>query len=113
MKRTYGLVALGCLLSGVDSKVVRWAANAREADWRPAQATVAVDQLLHGTTPKPTMAPRSPLDRTPDQRLEKRNSTDNTCGYISGITGMSLSCVGPSEVKGVLTPASLIFILRS
>jgi hypothetical protein len=96
MKRTYALVALGGVLSGVESKIVRWAADKRDADWRPAQATVAVDQLLHGTSPKPTNAARAP-DQAPDRIFEKRassdstSSSDNTCGYVSGISGMSLA----------------------
>jgi hypothetical protein len=89
MKRTYALFALGSVLSGVESKLSRWANDKRDADWRPAQATVAVDQLLHGMSPKPTNAPRA-ADSAPDRSLNKRASTDNTCGYVSGITGMPL-----------------------
>ena len=103
MKRSSGLVALGCVLSGVESKVVRWAADPREAAWRPAQATMAVDQLLHGTTPKPTNAPRSPYNQAPDRSLEKRASTDNTCAYVSGIASMSPARLPPT-LYAVLTP---------
>lgn len=91
MKSAYALVALGSVLSGVESKLVRWANDKRDADWRPAQATVAVDQLLHGMSPKPTIAPRVP-DAAPDHILAKRNTTDNTCAYISGIQASSLYC---------------------
>jgi len=96
MKRTYALFALGSVLAGVEAKLLRWANNKRDADWRPAQATVAVNQLLHGMSPKPTIAPRAP-DAAPEHSLVKRNSTDNTCAYISGITGMFLSSSKPAS----------------
>lgn len=89
MKRTYALLALGSLLSGVEARLLRWADSKREADWRPAQATIAVDQLLHGVSPKPTNAPRAP-DAAPGPGLDRRASSDNTCGYVSGITGTLL-----------------------
>lgn len=101
MKSTYALVVLGGVLSGVESKLVRWANDKRDADWRPAQATVAVDQLLHGMSPKPTQAPRAP-GAAPDLSLDKRatsntESNDNTCAYVSGIAGESLTS-SPSQV---------------
>jgi hypothetical protein len=85
MKRTFALFALGGALYGVESKLLRFANNKRDADWRPAEATVAVNQLLQHMSPKPTAAPRAP----DAPGLHRRASTDNTCGYISGITGMS------------------------
>ncbi|KAH8908908.1 hypothetical protein BR93DRAFT_966934 [Coniochaeta sp. PMI_546] len=96
MKSTYALVVLGGVLSGVESKLVRWANDKRDADWRPAQATVAIDQLLHGMSPKPTQAPRAP-GAAPDLSLDKRatsntESNDNTCAYVSGIAASSLYC---------------------
>lgn len=114
MKSAYALVALGSVLSGVESKLVRWANDKRDADWRPAQATIAVDQLLHGMSPKPTIAPRVP-DAAPDHgSLVKRNTTDNTCAYISGIQGKS-HVLKPSRLEEgrLLTLfASLVIVLR-
>ncbi|KAB5545581.1 hypothetical protein GE09DRAFT_212947 [Coniochaeta sp. 2T2.1] len=93
MKRIYVVVSLGGLLSGVESKLLRWANDKRDAEWKPAQATMAYDEMLngHGMSPKPTPAPRAP-GFSPDRSLDKRASTDNTCAYISGITASSLYC---------------------
>lgn len=104
MKRTYPLFALGSVLSGVEAS--RRSNNKRDVDWRPAQVTVAVDQLLHGTSPKPTNAPRAP-DPAPERSLDKRANYDNTCAYVSGIKGTLLFLISPPLISNGL-PQSVV-----
>lgn len=94
MKRVLGVVAFGCALSGVDSKLVRWAPDKRERSWAPAQETLAVmpDLMNNGISPRPTAAPEAPKYNENDLLKLKRASTDNTCAYVDGDSDSSLYC---------------------
>jgi hypothetical protein len=81
-------VALSCALGLAHAKALKWSEDGPR--WSPAQETpVGVMQALAMDPPMPTPAPPSSKVKAV---LKARGSTDNTCGYVSGIPTSSLWC---------------------
>lgn len=80
MKQALGPAALSCALGLVSAKAVRWHDN--EPRWVPAQETLGVMLALGEMhAPLTTPAPEPPKAR---EALERRDTEQNTCGYVSG-----------------------------
>lgn len=82
MKRVLGLTAFGCVLAGVESKLLRWSDDVYAKRWTPARETHAARPML-GTSPKPT----DPPQLAAEEGLDRRAEDDNTCAYIEGSVG--------------------------
>lgn len=90
MKRALiGCAALSCALGLVEcSKVLRRSAN--DLSWSPARETPGYYMLPLGPADPPSPTPPPEASKT-QEALRPRDSTDNTCGYVSGWPGESLS----------------------
>ena len=97
MKRALGCAALSCALSLAESKVVKWSDDGPR--WHPAQETLGFMPSLGlpaTGTPIPTPAPKASETR---EHLEARDTSRNTCGYVSGLLSTSALFRAP-ELEG-------------
>lgn len=86
MKGLLGYAALGGVVSVANAKVLKWSPG-DEKRWSPPQETLGFmpalgmnNDLAAGS---PVPAPTSP-PVIPEGILERRGTTDNTCGYVDG-----------------------------
>ncbi|KXX79021.1 hypothetical protein MMYC01_204449 [Madurella mycetomatis] len=86
MRNALGCAALGFALGLVDGKALKW--SNEEPRWAPPRETLAYMLSLGSEPPVPTPAPRMPVPR----ELLARDSTDNTCAYITGDPTSPLYC---------------------
>ncbi|GAB1314137.1 Carcinoembryonic antigen-related cell adhesion molecule 1 [Madurella fahalii] len=86
MRNVFGCVALGCALGLVGGKALKW--SNKEPRWEPPRETLAYMLSLGSEPLIPTPAPRMPVPR----ELLARDSTDNTCAYITGDFTSPLYC---------------------
>ncbi|KAK3325676.1 hypothetical protein B0H66DRAFT_548989 [Apodospora peruviana] len=89
MKGLLGYASVGGALGLANAKALKWSPDYEERRWTPAQETMGFMQALGmegiASPPTPTTAPKP-------RGLVERSSTDNTCGYVSGINTNSLYC---------------------
>ena len=106
MKKAVGCAALSCALGLAHAKALKWSEDGPR--WSPAQETpVGVMLALAMDPPMPTPAPPSSKVKAV---LKARGSTDNTCGYVSGIPSKPIPGV---EVYALgLTRHSIVPLVR-
>lgn len=115
MKSFVGIAAVSSVLSGANALkgALKWSRDQDEPSWSPARQTdLAYMPLIGGVrvgveAPAPTQAPDVDV-----MKLIKRTSTDNTCAYVGGDTGMlsastlprSDQLIDPSRYSSLLQP---------
>ncbi|KAK4147149.1 uncharacterized protein C8A04DRAFT_24945 [Dichotomopilus funicola] len=101
MRTSLGRAAVCCsaLLRLADAKALKWSADENEPRWVPAAETqlgflpsLGMNNFAAG--PQPTSPPEP---RTVAHALVARDSTDNTCGYVSGSFTSSLWCASTAR----------------
>lgn len=95
MRNALGCAALGLVLGLVDGKALRW--NNEEPRWAPPRETLAYMLSLGSEPPVPTPPPRIPVPR----ELLARDSTDNTCAYITGDSSKPARPRVPTDVSNL------------
>lgn len=87
MKKAVSCAALSCAFGLAHAKALKWSEDGPR--WAPPQETRAIHMLaLTMDPPIPTPAPMPSKVRAV---LQARDSTDNTCGYVSGIPSKLVS----------------------
>ncbi|KAK3308860.1 uncharacterized protein B0T15DRAFT_121039 [Chaetomium strumarium] len=89
MSRALRCAALSCALGLAEAKALKWGADA--ATWVPARETVTFGVMSRLGMIEPTPTP-APYPQGEPRKVEARGTTDNTCGYMSGILTSSLYC---------------------
>lgn len=104
------VAAAACLVSAAEARRSPFFARNNARSWQPAVQTAAANAIAAGKGPgdlqsMPQIAMNDFIDGVPaaeppattaapalNPRFLKRDSTDNTCAYVSGISSISLYC---------------------
>lgn len=110
MGRFLELAAVGCALSGVDAKALRWSLDNEQLSWTPARETLAFVPDIQGMSPKVTAAPQA--NGRMQEGLFKRQATSyDTCAYVNGDICEYFSALG-SRQRVTHRPRSYSAVLR-
>lgn len=83
MKKAVGCAALSCAFGLAHAKALKWSEDGPR--WVPAQETAQAVGLMLALGMDPPMPTPAPPPSRVKAVLKARGSTDNTCGYVSGI----------------------------
>ncbi|KAK5657306.1 hypothetical protein OQA88_3368 [Cercophora sp. LCS_1] len=89
MKGALSIAAVGCAVGMANARLTKWSRDNNAREWSPPQQTLGIMPSLVNNPVFP--APTSPPKYT-QRQLERRGSTDNTCGYVEGSTDIPLWC---------------------